>query len=127
MKRLGWRRWLILIAFVLAASFAGLFAVRTARHALYWSRHRDEAIRPWMSVPYVARSYRVPPHVLYRAINLTPAPRDRRPLREVALEQGRPVEALAAELQTAIVAFREHPERFPPPPPPPNSDGGKRP
>lgn len=128
MKRLGWRRWLILIAFVLAASFAGLFAVRTARHALYWSRHRDEAIRPWMSVPYVARSYRVPPHVLYRAINLIPAPRDRRPLRELALEQNRSVEALAAELQTAIVAFREHPERFPPPPPPPpNADGSKRP
>jgi hypothetical protein len=120
MKRLGWRRWIILIAFLLAASFAGLFAARTVRHALYWSRHRDEAIRPWMSVPYVARSYRVPPHVLYQAINLTPAPRDRRPLRDIALEQNRPVEALAAELQSAVAEFRAHPERYPPPPPPPH-------
>ena len=30
MKRLGWR-WVILVAFLLAASFAGLFAVRTVR------------------------------------------------------------------------------------------------
>jgi hypothetical protein len=126
MKRLGWRRWIILIAFLLAASFAGLFAVRTVRHALYWSRHRDEAIRPWMSVPYVARSYRVPPHVLYGAINLNPVPHDRRPLRDIALEQKRPVESLAAELQSAVVEFRAHPERYPPPLPPPH-DGRKMP
>jgi hypothetical protein len=117
MKRLGWR-WVILVAFLLAASFAGLFAVRTVRRAVYWGSHRDEVIRPWMSVSYVARSYRVPPHVLYRAINLEPVPRDRRPLREIALEQNRPVEALAADLQNAVVEFRAHPERFPPPPPP---------
>lgn len=126
MKRLGWRRWLILIAFLLAASFAGLFAVRTVRHALYWSRHRDEVIRPWMSVPYVARSYRVPPHVLYGAINLDPVPHDRRPLREIALEQSRSVEALAATLQSTIVEFRAHPERYPPPPPPPPPHEGPR-
>jgi hypothetical protein len=124
MKRLGWRRWLILIAFLLAALFAGLFAVRTVRHALYWSLHRDEVIRPWMSVSYVARSYHVPPPVLYRAINLTPVPHDRRPLRDIALEQRRPVEALAAELQKAIVEFRAHPE---PPPPPPKHEGRESP
>jgi hypothetical protein len=129
MKRPGWRRWLIVIAFLLAVSFAGLFAVRTARHALYWGRHRDEAIRPWMSVSYVARSYRVPSHVLYRSINLSPVPRDRRPLRDIALEQNRPVEALAAEIQNAIAGFRAHPERYPPPPAPlPNlPDGDKSP
>ena len=126
MKRLGPRRWLILIAFLLAASFAGLFAVRTARHALYWNMHRDEVIRPWMSVQYVSRSYRVPPHVLYGAVNLNPLPHDRRPLRDIALEQNRPVETLAAELQNAIVEFRAHPERYPPPPPPPH-DGHRTP
>lgn len=122
MKRVGWR-WVILVAFLLAASFAGLFAVRTVRRAVYWSSHRDEVIRPWMSVHYVARSYRVPPHVLYRAINLEPLPRDRRPLREIALQQNRSVEALAADLQNAVAEFRAHPERFPPPPPPPPHGG----
>lgn len=126
MKRLG-RRWLIVIAFLLAASFAGLFAVRTVRRAVYWSSHRDEVIRPWMSVHYVARSYRVPPHVLYQAINLEPQPRDRRPLREVAREQNRPFETLASELLNAVAEFRAHPERFPPPPPPPQRGGHQTP
>jgi len=115
MTKFGWRRWLIVVAFVLAASFAALFAVRTVRHALYWTRHRDEAIRPWMSVGYVARSYHVPPPVLYRAIDLNAVPRDRRPLREIALEQNRPVEAVITDLQKAIADFRAHPEHFPPP------------
>jgi hypothetical protein len=125
MKRLGRQRWLIAIAFVLAASVAGLFAVRTIRRALYWSSHRDEAIRPWMSVSYVAHSYRVPPPVLYRAIDLTPVPHDRRPLRDIALEQNRTVETLTAELQKAVVEFRAHPE--PPPPPPHPRDGRESP
>jgi hypothetical protein len=124
MKRLGWRRWLILLAFLLAASVAGLFAVRTVRRAVYWSRHRDEVIRPWMSVTYVAHSYRVPPHVLYKAINLNPVPHDRRPLREVAREQKRSFEELAAELQRAVEEFRAHPDWSWPPPPP---DGGRKP
>lgn len=115
MKRLGWRRWLIIIAFLLAAAFASLFVVRTVRHAVYWSRHRDETIRPWMSVGYVARSYRVPPDVLYRAINLDPMPRDRRPLRLIAEQQNRPVAAVTADLEKAISDFRAHPEQFPPP------------
>ncbi len=120
MKKLGWRRWLILVAFLLAACFAGVFAVRSVRHAIYWTRHRDEVIRPWMSVGYVARSYRVPPHVLYRAINVDPIPHDRRPLRNIAHEQNRPFEAVSADLQKAIADFRAHPDRFPPSPPQPN-------
>ena len=75
----------------------------------------DEAIRPWMSVGYVARSYHVPPPVLYRAIDLNDVPRDRRPLREIAREQNRPVEVLITDLQKAIADFRAHPEHFPPP------------
>lgn len=115
MKKLDWRRWFILIAFLLVASFAGLFVVRTVRHAVYWSRHRDETIRPWMSVGYVSHSYRVPPDVLYRAINLNPVPRDRRPLRLIAKEQNRSVTEVTADLEKAIADFRAHPEQFPPP------------
>jgi hypothetical protein len=50
MKKLGWRRGLILVAFLLAVFLAGLFTVRAVRHALYWRTHHDETIRPWMSV-----------------------------------------------------------------------------
>jgi hypothetical protein len=116
MKRLSWRQWVLVAAFLLAAFGTGLFATRAIRRAVYWQTHRDEPIKPWMSVRYVARSYRVPPHVLYQAIGLEPQPRDRRPLREIAREQNRSVEDLISELQEAIKHARPP---YPPPPPPP--------
>lgn len=123
MKKLSWRQWLVLLAFLLAVLISGLFAVRIVRHAVYWRLHRDEPIRPWMSVHYVAHSYRVPPHVLYQAIGLPPLTRDRRPLRQIARQQNRPVEALIKELQDAIIHSRPP---YPPPPPPPSSAQGGR-
>jgi hypothetical protein len=127
MRKLGWHQWLVVAVFVLAVIVTGLFGVRTVRRAIYWQNHRDETIRPWMSVRYVSRSYRVPPHVLYQAIGLSPVPHDRRPIREIAREQHRPVEELISELQNAIVQARSSPttqtpppppKQFPPPPPP---------
>jgi hypothetical protein len=108
MKKLGWHQWLLLALFLVAVLITGWFAVRAVRRAIYWQTHRDEPIRPWMSVRYVARSYRVPPPLLYEAIKLQPVARDRRPLREIAREQNRPVELLIAELQEAIKGFRAH-------------------
>lgn len=107
--------------FLLAVVATGLFGVRAVRRAIYWRNHRDEPLRPWMSVRYVSRSYRVPPHVLYKAIKVAPIPHDRRPLRDIAREQNRPVEDLIAELKEAIIHSR------PPYPPPPPPDGGPAP
>jgi len=123
MKKLGWRQWLVLGLFLLAVMVTGIFVVRTVRRAIYWHNHRDQPIRAWMSVPYVAHSYSVPPYVLYKAIGLPPETRhDRRPLREIAHEQDRPVETLISELEDAIKHSR--PPYPPPPPPPPPADVG---
>lgn len=108
MKKLGWHQWLLLAVFLLALVVTGFFAVRGVRRAIYWHNHRDEPIRPWMSVRYVARSYRVPPPLLYEAIGLQPVPHDRRPLRQIAREQNRSVETLIQDLQEAIKGFRAH-------------------
>ena len=120
MRRLSRQQWLVALAFLLALTVTGLFGARTVRRAVYWHYHKDEPIRPWMSVPYVAHSYRVPPHVLYKAIGLAPAPHDRRPLRQIAREQNRSVEQLIAQLQEAIVHARPP---FPPPPEEPAHGG----
>jgi hypothetical protein len=122
MKKLEWHQWLLVALFLVAVCFTGLFGFRAIRRAIYWHNHRDEPIRSWMSVPYVAHSYRVPPHVLNQAIGLPPMQRDRRPLREIAREQRRPVETLISELQDAIIHSR--PPYPPPPPPPVSTDGG---
>ena len=122
MKKLEWHQWLLVALFLGAVFLTGLFGFRAVRHAIYWHNHRDEPIHSWMSVAYVARSYRVPPHLLYRAIGLPPTERDRRPLREIAREQNRPVETLISELKDAIIHSRS-PDQLPEPPPV-STDGG---
>lgn len=118
MKKLEWRQWLVVLAFVLVVSFTGLFAVRTVRRAIYWHYHQDETIRPWMNLGYIAHSYSVPPWVLHQALGLPytkPGKSDRRPIREIAREQHRSVTEVIAILQSAIVHSR------PPYPPPPDA------
>ena len=113
MKRFGWKQWALLAAFALIVLITGLFAVRAVRRAAYWRVHHDEPIRAWMSLPYVAHSYRVPPHILYEALRITPSPRDRKPIREIAKEQNRSVDDVISDLQNAIAR-----ERTPHPPGP---------
>jgi hypothetical protein len=77
-----------------------------------------------MSIGYIAHSYRVPPWVLRQALGLpakTNGP-DRRPIREIAREQNRPVNEVIAILQDAIVHARPP---YPPPGPPPPRDTGQ--
>ncbi len=106
MNRFGWKQWAALAALVFVILITGLFAMRTVRRAIYWRMHRDEVIRPWMSIPYVAHSYRVPPYILYDALSIPPQPHDRRPIREIAREQNKPVDQIIALLQSAIAQER---------------------
>jgi hypothetical protein len=117
----GWQQWLVLIAFVLVLAFTGLYAARTIREARYWRNHRDEPIRGWMTIGYVAHSYHVPPYILAQALGLPHRPPDRRPLREIAREQNRSMDEVQAILQDAITHAR------PPYPPPPPPDAGGSP
>jgi hypothetical protein len=105
--------------FLLVLGFTGLHAVRTIRDAIYWHSHQDEPIHGWMNVGYVAHSYSVPPHVLYKALGLPYRPPDKRPLREIARSQQRSMDQIKAILQDAIIHARP-----PYPPPPPPDEGG---
>lgn len=118
MKKPGTKEKLLIGCLVVVLLFTGFFAFRAIRSAIYWHNHRDEQIKGWMTVGYVARSYRVPPHVLYKAIGLPHRPPDRRPLREIAQSQNRPLSDLIADLENAIVHSRPP---YPPPPPPDDS------
>jgi hypothetical protein len=120
LRKLTWRQWLVVLAFLLVLAGTGFFALRTIRAAVYWHYHQDEAIRGWMNVGYVAHSYNVPPHVLYRALGLPHKPPDRRPLREIAKAQNRSMDEIRAILLNAIVHARPP---YPPPPPPPADPG----
>jgi hypothetical protein len=118
-KGFRWRQWLVVTLFLLVAGFTAYRAVHTVRRVVYWQAHRDEPIRGWMTVGFVAHSYRVPSHVLYDALGLTDKPRDKRPLREIAKTQHRSMDDVRAILQDAITHARQQP----PPPTPPDHGG----
>lgn len=97
--------WLIL-ALTLALAATGLMALHTVRHVMRM-RHASERVRPWMSIPYIARSRHVPAEVLYKSLGLPPNRRDRRPLGRIARQQGRTVDELIGRVETAIAHARE--------------------
>jgi len=80
---------------------------------MHW---RNEAIRPWMSVPFVAHQHHTRAELLFRAIHVEPNPRDRRPIRDIARDEKVPVSALIHDLEKAIQdSNRAGPEGAAPP------------
>lgn len=122
MRKLDRRQWLMVLALFMCVGLGVFFIVRAVKPIIYWRMHRDEPIRSWMSVDYVAHSYQVPPHVLYSSLGLPLRPRDRRPIRKIAQEQNRTEGEVIAILQNAIVHARP-----PYPPPPPRAESGAAP
>ena len=100
-RRVSW----LVLALTLALAASGLMALHTVRHVIRM-RRAPESIRPWMSIPYIARSRHVPAEVLYKSLGLPPNRRDRRPLGRIARQQGRPVDELIARIETAIAHAR---------------------
>lgn len=111
-----YRRPLLIVALVLVSLFTVNFAVRAFHHGRRLHERTDEQIQPWMNVPYISRAYDVPPHIVAGAIGLTLEQRDRRPLQEIAKEQGRSTNTLIADIMAAIQRERA---AHPPPPAPP--------
>ncbi|HEY0738453.1 MAG TPA: hypothetical protein VGD69_26275 [Herpetosiphonaceae bacterium] len=121
-----YRRPLLIVALIMVSLFTVNFAVRAFHHGRRFRERTDEPIQPWMNVPYISRAYAVPPPVVAAAIGLAPEQRDRRPLQEIAREQGRATQTLIAEIMAAIERERAaHPPGPPGPPaasPPPTPE-----
>jgi hypothetical protein len=115
-----YRRRLLFAALLLVSVLTVNFAVRAFDHGRRFHARADEPIQAWMNVPYISRAYRVPPQVVAAAIGLRPEQRDRRPIQEIAQEQGRDPATLIADIMAAIErerASRRPPGKGPPPPP----------
>jgi hypothetical protein len=104
-----WRRHPVLLTgFVLATGLMLFFAVRMVMVTLHWSdpMSREQAIEGWMPLRYVGRSWDVPPEVLGQAVGREPEPGARLTVAEIAAASGRSVDAVSADLQAAIAAYR---------------------
>lgn len=102
----SWYQWLIFALFLLVAGFTLSKSVHTVREVIYWQAHQDESIRGWMSVGYVAHSYRVPAEVLSLSLGLSLKQPDKRPLRKIATIQHRSMKEIKEILQNAIIQTR---------------------
>lgn len=103
------------LAFVLAIAVTFVFAFRAGRYARR-IRWENEPIRSWMSIPFIAHTHRVQPEILFRALGLPPAEHDRRPLRRIARQQGKPVGEVIHEVESALAkAGHAHPAQGGPP------------
>ena len=81
-------------------------------------------IAGWMSVPYVGRTYRVPPPELYRALGVSPEGHRTSTLDDIASETGR---SSAEMLETVRATVRAWQEAHPPPKPGGPKPGGPEP
>ncbi|HTK38525.1 MAG TPA: hypothetical protein VL325_08535 [Pyrinomonadaceae bacterium] len=116
-QRFARRRIIIGGILVFLLLFTGYFGWHTIKRALYWHEHKDEPIRMWMTIGYIAHSYRVPPPVLKQALGLPANTPDKRPLARIAHEQNRPVDQLIDILNETIETERLQK-------PPPQTGGG---
>jgi hypothetical protein len=88
------------LSLVVAVTFFFAYRVEnTARHI----RWQDEAIKTWMSVPFIAHTHHIREELLFQAIRVKPNPRDHRPIRDIARAEKLPAAELVRELQHAIV------------------------
>jgi hypothetical protein len=109
--------WWLPLVFTLVLLTTLLFAVRVARHVRSGGPAAD--VRAWMNIPHIARTHRVPVALLNQAVGLPPDAFDRRPLMELARDQGRPVEELVGAVKAAVVQARQPPDPPPLPDRPP--------
>lgn len=94
------RRLLMAAAFVLSLVVIVVFGIRAFHQAP--RKKSSERIRPWMSLKYVARAHRVPPQILYEALDLPPKTQDKRSIKQIARAQNLPVEEVIIVIQKAI-------------------------
>jgi hypothetical protein len=106
-----WRKRPMLVsAFLLAVALTLFFGVRLVRHTLYWAdpAHHNEAIQPWMTVGYIAKSWHLDGPEIDALAHL-PGPKDYGhppPLSEIAKDRGVPVAKVIKEVEAAISVLK---------------------
>lgn len=106
------RTLILAVAFLLSIGATFFFGYRAGR-AAHRVRWQNEPIRAWMTVPFVAHTHHVREELLFDALHIPLFPADRRPIRDIALVEKRPVSELIADLEDAIENAESHGETLP--------------
>ena len=85
------------------------------------ARAPGETVRPWMTLPFIARAYHVPEPVLLRALGIDRQQADHHSLEEIADAQRTSTDSVITALRAAI---HEYHGAHPPTPTPASGPGG---
>ena len=91
------------VAFTLLALF---FAGRFTFQAIYWSTHQNQPVAAWMTVGYIAHSWKLDPRDLDTAARLPPPAGHPLTLGEIAIRRGVPVSEIIAAVEAAIAKLQ---------------------
>ncbi len=96
----------LVLAFVILLAAAVFFAVGAFRKARDFDVAKEQPVASWMTPRFVAHSWGVPRDVMMTILGLEAPGPGRQTVAEIADERGVPVEALIAEIEAGIAAFR---------------------
>ncbi len=98
----------LVAAFVLACAVTLFFAGRLVFFTLYWSdpAHQNQAVEPWMTVGYIARSWHLEAQDLGALAGLPQIKGHPQSLAELAQARGVAIAVIIADVETAIAALR---------------------
>ncbi len=110
MLKLWRKRPYLTSAFALACAVTLFFTVRFLASAIYWANpaHQNEAVKPWMTVGYIARSWQLDGGQINLLARL-PGPKEKghpQPLVEIAKDRGVPVADVILDVEKAIAVLR---------------------
>ena len=126
------QRILIIVLMVLGIVFTAFFGWR-ALHALRrFHGHRPpppgqvetdvELIRDWMTIPFIAHTYGLPPEALFKAVDIAEKENRKKSLDEINRQYFPEQEDFViTRIQQAILAFQQHAPLPPIPDPPPGA------
>ena len=111
------RRLMLSIALLLLGiALAGFFGVRAYRaydrfrsHAPTTDMTDVEAIRGWMTVPYIARAYGVPEDALFAALGIPKAGNERLSVKQLVTKYGRDPLATRQAIQQVLLREQRTP------------------
>ena len=100
----------LMAALSLASALTVMFAVRFVVVFVYWSNHRDESVRAWMTVGYVGRSWGLEPRDIDLAAGLPQPKGHPLTLNEIAQLRGVPVTEIIKIVEDTVAQLKaNHP------------------
>lgn len=112
------QRAVIVVLILLGLVIAGFFGIRSLRAVKNYEAYGPpplppadsaaletdvELIRDWMTIPYISKTYSLPPNLLYRALNISPRGNEEKSLSQLNEEYFRESPGFVIEIVRAAV------------------------